>query len=299
MKESYDLEWFEKRAHESLKQIESGVWDFSDSALLYTPEAVEGYEEIQQVDNNYHSTVTAPETKLLKGIADDVVKELPDNFYYVDLGPGTEHKEKVFFDAAKEQGKEFIYYPIDVSKHILDSASTFAYGLDIEPRPIQASFEECAKYLPKDKTHRFVSLGLTFVNYHVKDVLELLGNIIGSNGSAFITIHARDRVDMKLVREIYLEQFEPILFKKISLLGLDPEKDVENVDLTDGVQMWCDVINPSEPMQQKGIKKGDRLLVFQSLRRTLDEWLDDIKNVFPNISVFDNGLPFVGLLLKK
>jgi len=191
MGNKYSLEWFKKRAAESLKPVGSGMWDYSDSLLLYLPDAEKEYEDIQKDGDPYYSLVTEPETKYISEIADKVTSELPNNFYYIDLGPGTENKEKFFFDSLEKQKKNFTYFPVDINRHFLESAKKFADQRKIKTIPIQSSFEECVQFLPAEDNYRFVSIGLTFVNYHIQDVLIFLDKTIGTRGSAFINTHIR------------------------------------------------------------------------------------------------------------
>ena len=45
---TYDQKWFEARAVSSIKRLGEGAWDFSDSLLLYLPQAVQEYESMQE-----------------------------------------------------------------------------------------------------------------------------------------------------------------------------------------------------------------------------------------------------------
>ncbi len=137
----YDDSWFRNRALKSFRLISPNVWDYSDSLLLYISSGVEKYESLQEEDTPYFKLVTNPEREYLKSIAKDVVDLLPSNLEYVDLGPGTEHKEQFFFDELKKQGKQFIYIPVDISEHYLKLAEAHAMNQGIPVRTIQSSFE--------------------------------------------------------------------------------------------------------------------------------------------------------------
>ncbi len=64
-------------------------------------------KNLQREDDPYAKLITEPERAYLQSIADDIVAELPDGFEYIDLGPGTAHKEQFIFDAARKAGKTF------------------------------------------------------------------------------------------------------------------------------------------------------------------------------------------------
>ncbi len=137
----YKAEWFNRRAFESIKRLDEGVWDFSDSLLLYLPQSAKEYESIQETDTSYFHLVTQPEKQYLKNISSSIVKELPNEFAYIDLGPGTEHKEQYIFDEAKIQGKKFTYIPVDINEHFLDIAREYAEGQKIQVKSVLSSFE--------------------------------------------------------------------------------------------------------------------------------------------------------------
>lgn len=299
MENKYTNEWFKKQALESIKSISPNIWDFSDSSLLYVnPKAVDAYEEIQKEGDPYRDLVTIPETEYISKISSSLTLELPNNFYYIDLGPGTEHKEKFLFNALKNQNKKFTYFPVDISPYILKTSKNFASELEIETKPILASFEECADYLPNDGIYRFVSIGLTFVNYNIQDIFKLFENIVDQSGSIFINSHIRERTNIQKIRDLYVAQLESMILPKIQLLNLE-FKDLENIEVNDKVEVWCTIKNSSSILNEKGIKAGDKFLVFQSLRYSLDELKSEIMKTFPNYSMFDTGASFVGFLLKK
>ena len=136
----YDNEWFKKRAFRSLSIITPHVWDYSDSLLLYLSSGVEQYESLQKTDTPYFKLVTKPESEYLQSIAKSVVDLLPNKFEYIDLGPGTEHKEQFFFDELKRQGKDFTYIPVDISEYYLKLAERHAINQGIKVKPANASF---------------------------------------------------------------------------------------------------------------------------------------------------------------
>lgn len=295
---AYTPEWFEKRAFSGLKRIKDGNWDYSDSLLLYLPGTDDKYEAVQETDTPYHKLVTAPERRYLEGIAPQIVRELPDRFEYIDLGPGTEHKEQFVFDAAKDAGKGMLYRPVDISDRYLKLSSEYAAEQDLEVSPIRSSFEELPGKLGVEATPRFISLGLTYGNYNPTEVLNLLKELKGAEGSVFINSQIQERTDMDAIRNIYAEVAGSMAAEKIRLLGLDPDVDIAEVEATDDVKVWYTLRNTSPKLESLGISAGDRLLVFQSLRPSLESLEKDISALFPDYRLLDTGEPFVGAILK-
>lgn len=294
-----DKEWFTKRALESLVTIAPHVWDYSDSLLLYLPSGVEEYESLQRTDTPYFKLVTKPEREYLQSIAKDVAHLLPERFEYIDLGPGTEHKEQFFFDELKKQGKGFVYIPVDISEYYLKLAQEHAGNQGVEVRPIKASFEELAEILGEAVVPRFVNMGLTFSNYAPQAALSMLKNIAGQDGFIFINSQMRDRVDMVALQKVYAETALTFADDKLKLLGLDPDTDLTAREADDGIKVWCTVTNPSKQIEEKGVVKGDKLLVFQSLRYTKEQLKNELGRVSKEYQLFDTGSSFIAALISS
>ncbi|MES2216461.1 MAG: L-histidine N(alpha)-methyltransferase [Patescibacteria group bacterium] len=295
----YNSEWFKKRALESLTQIVPHKWDYSDSLLLYiSSSAIEGYEAMQDTNAAYFKLITKPERDYLQSIAKDVVDVLPNKFEYIDLGPGTEHKEQFFFDELKRQGKEFTYIPVDISEYYLKRAVQHANDQGIPVRPVQASFEEVAEILGEPTVPRFVSIGLTFSNYEPQVILSLLKGIAGQKGICFINAQMRDRVAMNALQKEYATDSVTLADDKLKLLGLDPSFDVTPRKTDDGIRAWCSIINPSKELLERGLIKGDELLVFESLRYTLEQLETEIKKSSTKFQLFDTGSSFIASVIK-
>lgn len=299
-KEMYLLDWFKERAFSSLKKISDGVFDYSDSLLLYIPGSDEEYEKIQHEGNLYYEMVTAPEREYLQQIAKEIVTRLPENFEYIDLGPGSEHKEQYVFDQLSERRKKCVYRPVDISEKFLDMAATHAEKQGIVVESVRASFEELPNILQKSNLPRFVSLGLTYSNYEPQEILRLLADIAGSNGYIFINSQIRERVNIKKLAEIYAKDVVSISTAKLELLGLNAETDVENLHADEEIQIWCTLKKVTPRLAEVGLKIGDRILLFQSLRPSMEKLTKDLKEAnFGNFVMFDVGASFVGVLLEK
>ncbi len=296
-KERYTTDWFRKRAIESIAPLQPHNWDYSDSLLLYIHGSDESYESLQQEENLYHKMVTAPEHEYLASIAESVADALPDRFEYIDLGPGTEHKEQYLFDVLKKQGKEFIYRPVDISKRFLALASEHAQKQSIASDPIYASFEELPETLADSDVPRFVSIGLTYSNYDPKFALEMLKRIAGERGSALINSQIRDRIDMEALTAVYASEARDLVTGKLSLLDLGSEA-ITGTRTDSGIRTWCTLGTVSDALKAKGVEKGDDMLIFQSLRPTKESLESDVKRVYPNASFLDTGASFIGVHLK-
>lgn len=294
--EKYNQEWFTERAFKSLKRFSSNTWDYIDSLLLYTPSGSDVYESLQETNTPYFRLVTKPEHEYLKAVSKNIANLLPDKFEYIDLGPGTEHKEQFMFDELKKQGKTFTYIPVDISDHFLDLAASHAENQGIRTKKIRASFEELPELLGPNAIPRFVSLGLTFSNYAPQEILELLAKIAGKNGYIFINSQIRDRVDMNALQKVYQNDAAHVADEKMRLIGLDPIEDITARVADDGFRVSCIVLKTNKKLEEIGVKNGDTLVVFQSLRYTKDS-LEKALQEFDYV-IFDTGSSFIGTIIK-
>jgi hypothetical protein len=294
----YTKEWFQNRAINSLEKIDEGLWDYSDPLFQYESQGADVYESIQEEDTLYSQLVTKPEREYLQEIAPDIVSELPNGFEYIDLGPGTEHKEQFIFDSAKKQNKYFTYTPVDINDHFLEQSDSYALKQGVRTNPLRLSFEELPEKLSKSSTQCFVSLGLTFSNSHPEKILNLLKSIAGDEGYAFINAQIRERTDMEALLRAYSGDTYKAFDPKMQLLGIDPEKDILERETDDGIRVWYAIKNSNEILNSKGIKKGDKLLVFQSLRYSKETLEKEISEVFPKYTLYDTGKSFIGSLCR-
>ena len=294
--EKYNQEWFKERAFKSLKKLDNGIWDFSDSLLVYIGSGDAVYEQLQEEDTSYFKLVTKPEHEYLQLIAKNIADILPNDFEYIDLGPGTEHKEQFLFDELKKQGKTFTYVPVDISDHFLEMAESHATSQGIPVRKVKASFEELPEVLRESTTPRFVSLGLTFSNYAPQEILKLLTDIAGVNGFVFINAQMRDRVDMIELQKVYQEDAVRLVDDKVRLIGLDPSTDISPRIADDGFRVSCLVINSNPVLENIGIASGDKLIVFQSLRYTKESLESELAQY--THESFDTGSSFIGTIIR-
>jgi hypothetical protein len=297
-KDVYNSEWFRERALNSLTKISDGIWDYSDSLLLYIPGTESEYESVQVGDDPYAIHITQPENTYLGSIADRIVEQLPSEFEYVDLGPGTAHKEQFIFDAAKKASKKFTYLPVDINNHYLTLAKDYAEAQSITVTPILSSFENLETALPNTHTPRFVSLGLTFGNYQPLDVLKQLTHIGGVGGYVFIEVQLRDRVDMDIITEIYRDDAPELGNPKLHLIGLNPDTDIASSRTDDGIRIWYTLKNSTSELEAKGINAGDQLLMFQSLRYTKESIEKEIHSTGYDYILLDTDGPFLGIIIK-
>lgn len=297
-KEIGSQKWFEQTAISSIKKIDDDIWDFSNSSILYTPASSSAYENIQRNEHGYKKIVTGAEASFIEKVAPKIVDKLPQSFTYVDFGPGTEHKERFFQNAIKKQNKDILYVPVDISKQMLDVANTFAINAGFKTYPIHNTFENVVGILDGlNSDYRFISLGLTFINYEPDKILNILKKAADNNGSVFITAHIRERLDMETVRKTYESSVaKDMINGKLRLVGIDPETDIDNVEVTDEIKIYVTLKNTNPTLEKLGVDVGDKLFVLRSYRYSLDE-LKEILSGY-GVDYYDDDTEFIACVIK-
>lgn len=285
-------QWFHDEAWKILHRGNDGIWDFSDSSLTYSPASMQSYGDVQQEETEYEKNVTRVEHELLRESAPQLVAHLPKNFSYVDLGPGTEHKEQYFFDELQKSGRKFEYFPIDISAPVLEESSRFASEKKITTHPIIGRFEDLEKTIDQSvPIPRFVSLGATFANYEPEELISLMLRIAGDKGSVMVTAQLRDRIDIENTKKAYREpQMLKIFEGKLGLLGIQPD-DIECFDVTNDIVVRAKIKNPTPRLVSMGMMQGDWMTVLKSYRHSAEK----IEALFreTDYTIYDTGKSFV------
>lgn len=292
-------EWFANRAKESLV-MKDGFWDFSDSALFWTDEVMSNYKDAQtDSEDVYKKQVTDSETAYLKKITPDLVSHLPQNINYVDLGPGTENKQDLFIDEIQRRGKKLMYTPVDINKSVIDLVGQHVTKKGIAIHPVHSSFEDMDQFLIDNQTPRFLSLGLTFGNFDIDYILDIFEKTIGKEGLAFINIQPREKVkDFEKLKQAYSGHLTNIYNAKLKLIGLKIDPEIGTIEVTDEVKVYYTVKKPSQLAKNFGIKEGDKLFVFQSMRYPIEFLKSKLESRFDCI-YFDTEDDYLGILLKN
>jgi hypothetical protein len=293
-------EWFANRVKDSLINRGEGFWDFSDSVILWTDESVKSYENAQTKDQDaYKMQITDSESKYLKKIAPNLVSYLPDRINFIDMGPGTENKQDIFIEEIKKTGKEFIYTPVDINKKILNLAVDHMKRYGVTTIPIHSTFEDMEQFITDKETPRFLSLGLTFSNFNIEDILSILKKSLNKNSFAFINTQPRERVkEPGSLIKAYSSKYALELYNlKLKLIGLEIDNKIGNIEVTGDVKVYYHVKNPSAKAQGFGIKAGDKIFGFQSMRYPIDFLKSRLEKDF-DCKYFDVQDEYLAVLLE-
>jgi len=143
---------------------------------------------------------------------------------------------------------------------------------------------------------RFVSIGLTFSNYEPQEILNLIKNIAGDDSYIFINSQIRDRVDMDELQKVYQDDAEHLADEKVKFIGLNPDTDISPRMADQGFHVWTTILKTNDQLDKIGMRVGDKMMVFQSLRYTKDSLENELKNF--KHQTFDVNSSFIASLIK-
>lgn len=290
--------WFRQEAWKSLQRAPDGSWDFSDSSLMYSPASTQAYREAQEEDTAYAREVTAVEHGVFRDVAKDIAVALPQQFSYIDLGPGTEHKERYLFDAVHAEGKHFEYYPIDISSDVLAESRRFAAEQNVVIHPMNGRFEDVAREIEQSVPEpRFVSLGATFANYEPSVIIPMTLQLAGKDGSVMITAQLRERIDINEVRKAYESPQTIKMYEgKLSLLGIQPD-DIERFEVSDDLIVRAQIKTPPQRLATMGMEPGDWVTILKTYRWSRGQLEDALRDT--DFVIHDTGATFVVVHYKS
>ena len=300
-KNKFSEQWFKEGAIKNIEQLQKNVWDFSSSVMSYNPEGVKACAKLGKTA--YGGTVHDEESLFIKSIASQIIKDLPHSFSYVDLGPGSGEKSILLLEACKNEGKQINYIPVDVSKFLLDKAVEATRKTGFISKPKLATFEELLndkKFLNSLGPEKFISLGLTYINYEPTEIHQLLKKLMGSRGQSFITVQLRDRINLKEVKKLYFPSTaarRKIILSKLKLLDIN-KADIKNFEVTDDIKIFAILKRVPNILKSKGIKGGDKILVWKTFRPTLKNFISNISQDF-QYTLYDKRFEFVAAVLKQ
>lgn len=151
------------------------------SKYFYDAKGDEIFQQIMEMPEYY---LTRSELEVFQSQKEDIYKEMSPYglpFNLIELGAGDGMKTKVLLRHFLEQGIEFTYYPVDISKHILNelvtSLSRELPSLNVEP--LHMDYFEALKRMEQftDRKNVTMFLGSNIGNFEVANLDRFLSRL--------------------------------------------------------------------------------------------------------------------------
>jgi len=194
--------------------------------LYLTADQAAGYLKIMS-ESSYSAGFHGPLLRLIQKRCRSIVEQLSYKVIFIDLGPGYPDKSLPLLNAllSLSEGHQVTYCPVDINKKFLEMAADVVRSLSIEVCPIQMRFEdlpgEIEKQFADTDASRVVLLGLTFMNFPGRQILDILGKVAGARGLALIASELSERSKVaELLKAYQGPEVEEFNRKITRLLGI-------------------------------------------------------------------------------
>ncbi len=271
----------------------------NDSKTWYmTPEQGRGYIAVHDSEQ-YASGMFDSEYCLLQKHSSKLMGLMPDNFTYLDLGPGAGKKSKLILNEAIALEKTPFYGYVDVSSFILGAAAETLQDLNLEQKPFLGNFVDednlslMKQQLPNQP--KFVYLGSTFANYEPNCLLYTFRHFLNSNDVLYVSMQEKPENIDSLLEQYSVEAYPSGFLEGLSQLGLHPKQlEVRYSEKNQRVENYV-VIEKVPSLLENYVKEGDKIVFFTSRKTTRDNFEKDITLNFAGDFFYENGfMAFAG-----
>ena len=277
------------------------VWYVNDSKLWYlTDEQAEGYLSLTQ-SGDYREGMHDAETNLIERNLESFISYLSHDIRALDLGCGEALKTIKILTNAREKGKDVVFYPVDISKKILDIAVDNATEAGLETYGLQEDFEQFDNLLLKTKPadQTFIYLGANFVNFDSNSILSNIKGSMNPKDVIYFSAQISDEGVDKIIAEYNNEKVEAFLFQTIKHLGFaqeDLEYDARFYPERKEMEMYFKIKNLPAELGQSKLEIGDELIVATSYKPTLKQFSTIAKKYFSGELLFNEARNYVGFI---
>lgn len=253
-----------------LRPVAPHVWEAEHHLLYARDDQAQAYEKLKK--NNGYNSFHLSLIQVMRQHASAICEHVSTPFTLIDLGPAYPDKTLPLMRHAYRHGISFDYIPVDINKKWMLTAAEVAKPYARNVRGVQNLFEKCITGLPKDMhPHRFVFIGLTFMNFDPINILNLMKKIAGPGGVVGIAQELlTDSNVIDSIRTHYQSsEFQLLSYGVLANLGVDPDPDdfiysaIFDRD-RNRIEMGFFFRKPCERL---GIEAGDRLITIVSHRQ--------------------------------
>lgn len=272
----------------------------NDSKTWYvTPSQAKAYLDSHD-DPKYASKMLGPEYALLQNNVDLIVEGLPEEFVYVDLGPGLAKKSRLILEHAIATGRKPVYSAVDISPIMLETAEHTLSDLNLESKTFLGDFSKkdnlylVNKQLPNKP--KFVYLGATISNYNTAYILDVLSSCFSSDDLVYLSMQEKpENIDF-VIKQYETQAYTQGLAEGVRQLGFDSTKmKVRFNEETHDVENYLEVEEVPFLLENMNVKAGDEVVFFTSKKSTRNYFQQHVDQFFEGNYIFEQGfMGFVG-----
>lgn len=281
----------------------------NNKKLFYLNDSMTWYQTPQQAlayiashkDPVYASKMLDSEFDLIKRNVSKIISCLPEDFTYLDLGPGVGEKSKLLLEEALYQKKNPFYSAIDISRTMLDVAVSTLSSLNLDSKTFVGDFSKkddldlVLRHLPSNP--KFIYLGSTLSNYPTESMLSFLSNFCEHQDLIYVSMQEKPKDIASVIKQYETAAYTSGLSEGLRQLGFSADKlSVRYNEETFDVENYLVLERVPELLKDTCLEIGDELVFFSSKKPSRDFFKENINKYFKNGSYFfENGfLVFCG-----
>lgn len=243
--------------------------------------------ESPDYSNTFHTDVEEIISKNLNEMFHNNYKEIS----ILDLGPGYPDKTIPIVKYFQSENVPINYYPIDINLYFLDLASKTIKPYARNVVPINKKFEECANCIPKEAYNAevFCLIGLTFMNFEPKKIIELLIKISNFNGTIILAseLVAKQNTIENILKNYETDAAKQVAFGPLSNLGLKIEDTEYVVEFNNSCVEMGFILKKSTPeLVEHGLGIGSKIISAISFRYNEEDLHKLLSSYFKDITFF-------------
>ena len=272
-----------------LKKVAPMTWELTEPHLLYLDEKQSAdYLQVMQ-DQNYSQTFHNDTVGLIENHLEELFPNQKTEVSLIDLGPGYPDKSLPMAKFLKKRGQNVFYYPVDVSLKYLSIAEHEMFPYCERVTPIHSLFEIAHQKIPTDAYTRpvYTLIGLTFMNFPSKTILNLLTKLSGTKNS--FVIFASEMISINNPQEKIIEAYrgpamQTFTFGPLRHLGLGEDQVIFTPIFSKQRVEIRFVIK--KMINHLPIQKGDTVITAVSYRYTENEFIRLVKHYFHEYKIW-------------
>jgi hypothetical protein len=244
--------------------------------LLYISDRqAELYEKATTRNPRYASALDRPVIALLKKHMHEIFSTVGQIVNFIDLGPGYPTKSLLIVDYLLARGVSVTYSPVDVSAHFLRIAVKAATQRNISVVPFQHRFEDLGELLKarfESKVTRIIFLGLTFNNFALRDISEILANITRRGDICLICLQPDDNMHADDLLKPYTgDKIKTFAFEPMARLGFVDEDFIFEPIFEEDCVKTSFVLRHDMTLNGANFFAGQRFVTAKSYRLPIDK----------------------------
>jgi len=283
--------------------------------IIYLDDSKTWYMDKEQVNTylelynggDYSKGMLEGEKRLIEDNIDDIVKQLPEKYSFIDLGPGTADKSGKIIRESILKEKEVNYHAIDINEFMLETALKNIEEIrkkskdkSLTVQGYLGDFTEHFSIISKQiMGPKFIYLGSTFVNYDPKTILKLYSQNMDEKDQIYISAQKPYNIK-EIIKQYSVGGYNLMMKPMLAALGFTDVNKESSVRFENGAIEHFIKIDELTPTLKDCANIGDEIVTFTSRKPTKEQFENSISKRFKG-EYYENDthIAFIGNKLQR